>query len=61
VRAALALLRGRRDRVEAPADPADDDIVDPYRRSWEVYEQSAAEMQPGLAEVVRVLRATLTA
>jgi protein-tyrosine phosphatase len=61
VRAALALLRGRRDRVEAPADPADDDIVDPYRRSWEVYEQSAAEMQPGLAEVVRVLRATLPA
>jgi protein-tyrosine phosphatase len=60
VRAALALLRGRRDRAEAPADPADDDIVDPYRRSWEVYEQSAAEMRPGLAEVVRVLRAALS-
>jgi protein-tyrosine phosphatase len=59
VRAVLALLRAHRDRVEAPVDPADDDVVDPYRRSWEVYQQSASELAPGLAEVARVLRIAL--
>ncbi|WP_246134142.1 low molecular weight phosphatase family protein [Microbacterium hatanonis] len=59
VRAALALLRAHRDRVEAPVDPVDDDVVDPYRRSWDVYQQSATELAPGLAEVARVLRIAL--
>ncbi|MFG6446498.1 low molecular weight phosphatase family protein [Microbacterium sp. P07] len=56
VRAALTLLRTRRDQVEAPTDPADDDVVDPYRQSWEVYERSAEELAPGLAEATRVIR-----
>lgn len=59
VRAALALLRAHRDRVEAPVDPVDDDVVDPYRRSWDVYQQSATELAPGLAEVAGVLRIAL--
>ncbi|MFL2000035.1 low molecular weight phosphatase family protein [Microbacterium sp. A1-JK] len=59
VRAALALLRAHRDDVDAPVDPADDDVVDPYRRSWDVYQQSATELAPGLAEVARVLRIAL--
>jgi protein-tyrosine phosphatase len=60
VRAALALLGARRGEIDALAHPAEDDVIDPYRRSWRVYEQSAAEMTPGLEAVARVLRAALT-
>ncbi|MFG6404077.1 MULTISPECIES: low molecular weight phosphatase family protein [unclassified Microbacterium] len=59
IRAALTLLRAHRDQVEAPSDPADDDVIDPYRRSWEMYELSAAQMTPGIAQVARVVRAAL--
>ena len=59
VRAALTLLRARRADIDPPADPADDDVIDPYRRSWQTYELSAAQMMPGIAAVSRVLRVAL--
>lgn len=59
VRAALGVLAARRGEIEPPVDAASDDVVDPYRRGWEVYEQSAAELLPGLAQVERVIRAAL--
>ena len=59
VRAALGLLTARRGELEPPADPAADDVIDPYRRSWQVYKQSAGELMPGLDAVARVLRAAL--
>lgn len=61
VRAALALMSTKRADVGAPADPVDDDVVDPFRRSWETYELSAVQMKPGIAQVSRVLRAALGA
>lgn len=36
-----------------------EDVVDPYRQPAEVYEQSAAQLTPALAEVERVIRAVL--
>ncbi len=60
VRAALALLALRRAEVDAPADPTVDDVVDPYRRSWDTYQLSARQLLPGIDAVVRVLRAALT-
>jgi protein-tyrosine phosphatase len=39
--------------------PKDEDVVDPYRRTVEVYEQSAAQLTPALVEVERVIRAAL--
>lgn len=60
VRAALALLSVRRGEVDPPADPTDDDVIDPFRRSWETYQLSAQQLVPGIDEVVRVLRAALT-
>ncbi|WP_308192542.1 hypothetical protein [Microbacterium sp. Au-Mic1] len=39
--------------------PKDEDVIDPYRRSTEVYEESAAQLTPALAEVERVIRAAL--
>jgi protein-tyrosine phosphatase len=59
LRAVLDLLGSRRGQLEQPADPADDDVIDPYRRSWETYQRSAAELLPAIGEIVRVLRATL--
>ncbi|QEW02161.1 low molecular weight phosphatase family protein [Microbacterium lushaniae] len=58
VRAALSLLTSRRGEA-APAAASDDDVIDPYRRSWETYQRSTAQLLPGLAEVVRVLQVLL--
>lgn len=56
-----AVLRAVADqRGKAPADQSNDDVIDPYRRSAEVYQQSADELVPALDEVERVLRAALT-
>lgn len=46
--------------ITPPAPPQDDDVIDPYRRSREMYEKSAAQLVPAVAEVSRVLRAALT-
>ncbi|WP_159502444.1 low molecular weight phosphatase family protein [Microbacterium sp. 18062] len=55
LRALLAHLGSVRGELDPPADPAADDVVDPYRRAWEVYEQMAGELMPALGEIVRVL------
>lgn len=64
-RQALQLARGHvasmRGAVELPADPAEDDVIDPYRRSVEVYERTAAQLVPAVAEVTRVIRTALRA
>lgn len=39
--------------------PKDEDVIDPYRRAFEVYEESAAQLVPALSEVERVIRASL--
>lgn len=56
--AALQAIAAQRTHA-AVMQTEDDDVVDPYRRSPEVYAQSAAQLIPALAEVERVVRATL--
>lgn len=56
LRGALAVLAGQRGLVLPPADPADDDVVDPYGRSRETYARSGAQLTPGVAAVERVVR-----
>lgn len=60
VRAAALGVAAYRGIVEPPADPADDDVIDPFRQSWETYENSAAQLEPAIDEVVRVIRLALT-
>jgi protein-tyrosine phosphatase len=55
VRAAAALVASRRGMALPPEKPEDDDVIDPYGRSWQTYELSAAQLTPALDEVVRVL------
>ncbi|MDQ1129273.1 low molecular weight phosphatase family protein [Microbacterium sp. SORGH_AS_0888] len=56
LRALLASLAGLRSEVEPPLDPAEDDVIDPYRRGWESYELMATQLMPALGEVVRIAR-----
>ena len=46
-------------RGVAPRAAGDEDVIDPYRQSLEVYEQSAAQMLPALDQVERVVRIAL--
>ncbi|MCR2801907.1 low molecular weight phosphatase family protein [Microbacterium sp. zg-Y818] len=56
LRALVALIAAQRGMSQPLADPLDDDVVDPYRRSWKTYELSAAQLEPAIDEVVRVVR-----
>ena len=56
LRALLAQLAALRSEVDPPADPTEDDVVDPYRRSRETYELMATQLMPALGEAVRILR-----
>ena len=60
LRSALAALAGRRGIALPPQDPADDDVIDPYRQSWEIYQQSAAQMLPALGAVETLIRTAAT-
>ncbi|MDQ1172749.1 protein-tyrosine phosphatase [Microbacterium testaceum] len=60
LKAAIDAVTGVRGLTPPPADPADDDIVDPYRRSWETYELTASQLAPAVEQVVRVVRLALT-
>jgi len=57
--AVVTLVSGQRGHA-APATATDDDVIDPYRRAPEVYEESAAQLVPAIDEVARVLRAALS-
>jgi protein-tyrosine phosphatase len=48
VRAAATLVAARRGMVLPPRQPEDDDVIDPYGRSWQTYELSAAQLTPAL-------------
>lgn len=56
VRAAVATVAGMRGMSAPPADPEDDDVIDPYRRSWQTYQLSGAQLSPAIEEIVRVIR-----
>lgn len=60
-RAAVTAVASMRGMSAPPADPTDDDVVDPYRRSWDTYQRSAAQLAPAIDQVVRVTRIALSA
>jgi protein-tyrosine phosphatase len=59
VRGVSAAVAAQRGVAPLPADPADDDVIDPYRRSWETYQRAAAQLEPAVDAVVRVLSIAL--
>jgi|GEM_PF-296003 len=52
--AVIMAIAGRRGSISA-----DDDVLDPYRQGTQAYETSAAQLDPALAEVERVVRVAL--
>lgn len=56
LRAAAARVAARRGIATPPATPQSDDVVDPYRRSWQTYKLSAGQLVPAVDQVVRVVR-----
>lgn len=60
-RAAVAAVAAQRGMSAPPADVADDDVIDPYRRSWETYQLSASQLVPAVDQVVRVMSIAMTA
>ena len=60
LQAGVQLLASRRGPGEAPDDPLDDDVVDPYRRSDEVFEESGRQLVPAADTLVGLLRRAAT-
>lgn len=56
--AVLRAIAGQRSLADSPE--VTDDVVDPYRRSAEVYAQSASQLIPALDEVQRVVRVAVS-
>ncbi len=59
VRAMGLAVASRRGLLPPPADPAEDDVIDPYGRSWRTYQRSAAQLEPAVDAVVRAIRLAL--
>lgn len=59
LRAVLARILAVRGTVDPPADPLEDDVLDPAGRSWNSYVASMEQLLPATDEVARVLRAAL--
>lgn len=55
LRAAITSVANQRGMTPPPADPASDDVIDPYRRSWQTYQRSATELLPAIEQVARVV------
>lgn len=60
IRSAIAVVADRRAEVAPPSAPEDDDIIDPYGRSWQTYQLSASQLAPALDQVERILRLAIT-
>lgn len=56
LRAGVAAVAAHRGMTPPPMSPDDDDIVDPYRRSWATYELSGQQLVPAIDQVVRVVQ-----
>ncbi|MER7796452.1 low molecular weight phosphatase family protein [Microbacterium sp. NPDC096154] len=60
LRLALAFIASLRHMSDPPADPADDDVLDPYGRSTRTYEISASQLVPAVDGIERIIRIALS-
>ena len=56
LRGILRHLSSLRGRIVPPKDAAEDDVVDPFGRSWNTYQLSAAQLVPAVDEVTRIVQ-----
>jgi protein-tyrosine phosphatase len=55
LRAVVKILAGQRGYAAAPLSPQDDDVVDPYRRSQEIYDLSGAQISDAVDRIAFVI------
>lgn len=55
LRGILRHLSSLRGRVTPPKDVVDDDVIDPFGRSWNTYRLSAAQLVPAVDQVARIV------
>ena len=55
LRGILRHLSSLRGRSIPPKDAAEDDVIDPFGRSWNTYQLSAAQLVPAVDEVARIV------
>lgn len=56
LRAAASVIASYRGLVPPPEDPADDDVIDPFRQPWETYLLSARQLEPAVTAVAATVR-----
>jgi protein-tyrosine phosphatase len=56
LKALLLELTFQRGQVPAPVDLSEDDVADPYRRSWDAYVAAADALDPAIEQTLRVIR-----
>lgn len=56
LRAALKAVTSSRSLLPPLVDPAEDDVIDPYRQATEVHEISAEQLTPAIDVVVSLMR-----
>ncbi len=56
MRAALLELARERGTLPPLEDPGVDDVIDPYQRADDVYDESVAEMTPAISSIASLLR-----
>ena len=58
LRLLVPLVAGRRGLAEPAESPSDDDVIDPFRRSQEIYDQSEDEIVDAIRRIYRVLESS---
>jgi protein-tyrosine phosphatase len=51
LRSAVPILAAQRGYAAAPASPGDDDVIDPFRRSQEIYDLSGAQISDAIDRI----------
>jgi protein-tyrosine phosphatase len=51
LRSAIPLLAGQRGYAAVPQAPVDDDVIDPYRRSQDIYDLAAAQISDAIDRI----------
>jgi protein-tyrosine phosphatase len=55
LRTAVPILAGQRGYAEAPQTPEDDDVIDPFRRSQEIYDLSGSQIGDAVNRISHVI------
>jgi len=57
----LTRVSAVRGELAQPRTPDEDDVVDPFHRSWETYQRAGTQLEPAIAQAERLLRLALGA